>query len=123
MRNMRVAEQLSFFSIGVALAVLMSFVTPLFSDVVFFLLVSIEVLFFIIMIALSRRYMLLRILFLGASVTSVLSAFVNFFSLGKSGIIQIPFDALVGLFRSILLASFFSLWERLTKFLEDRQIK
>jgi hypothetical protein len=63
-------------------------------------------------------------MFLGASLASITFAFHTFFfSIVSLGLIQISLNALVSLFRSILITSFFSLLERLTKFLEDREQK
>jgi hypothetical protein len=56
---------------------------------------------------------------LGASIISAGLALVTFFSLNRGGVIQISLENLTGVFKSILLASFFSLLERLTKYLED----
>jgi hypothetical protein len=52
---------------------------------------------------------------------SIVFAFQTFFfSIVGNGLVQIPLDALVGLFRSVLLTSLFSLLERLTRFFEDQ---
>lgn len=120
-QNKIVREQLPFLLLGMLIAISLSYSTPLFPSVVFFLLSIVALLVFVVIFALGRDFMRLRILFLGASITSVALAFRTFFfSIVLNGLVQIPFDALVGLFRSILLASFFSLLERLTRFIEDQ---
>jgi hypothetical protein len=114
-------EQLLFLLLGMVISISLNIGTPLFPSVIF-LLISLAILLVIaIFLALSKDFIKLRILFLGASIVSVLFAFRTFlFSIVLNGLIQIPLDALVGLFRSILLTSFFSLLERLTRFIEDQ---
>jgi hypothetical protein len=116
-----VGDQLLFLLLGMLLSISLNIGSPLFPSVIF-LLISLTALFVIaILLALSRDFASLRILFLGASIVSVLFAFRTFFfSIALGGLIQIPFDALVGLFRSVLLTSFFSLLERLARFIEDQ---
>jgi len=122
LQNKRVREQMPLLLLGMLISISLSNSTPLFPSVILFL-ISLAILFVIVVIlALSREFMRLRILFLGASITSVAFAFHTFFFslVSKIGLISISLDALVGLFRSILLASFFSLLERLTRFIEDQ---
>jgi hypothetical protein len=121
LENKIVRKQLPFLLLGMLIAISLSHSTPLFPSVVFFLLSIVALLVFVVIFALGRDFMRLRILFLGASITSVALAFRTFFfSIVLNGLVQIPFDALVSLFRSILLTSFFSLLERLTRFIEDQ---
>lgn len=116
-----VRELLPFLLLGMVISISLNNVTPLFPSLIFFLISLAVFLVIVVILALSRAFTKLRILFLGASITSVLSAFRTFFfSIVINGLIQIPFDALVGLFRSILLTSSFSLLERLTRFIEDQ---
>jgi hypothetical protein len=113
-------QQLLFLLLGMLIALLLSFGTPLFPFSVLFLAGVAMVLCFTVILAKKRYYMRLRLIFLGASIASVISAFITFFLLARTGLIGITLDALVGVFRSILLASFFSLLERLTKYFEEQ---
>lgn len=107
---------------GVISAVVLNLLTPFYPSLILFIIVAIMLLGAISYSVREKIGLLqLRVMFIGASVTSILFAFhTYFFSIVSIGLIQIPIDALVGLFRSILITSFFSLLERLTKFLEDR---
>lgn len=113
-------EQLLFLLLGMIIALLLGFGTPLYPFSVLFLIGIVLLLCFGAILALRGYFVKLRLIFLGASIVSVILAFVTFFSLNRGGAIQIPFDALFGIFRSILLASFFSLLERLSRFLEEQ---
>ena len=122
LQNKRLRKQMPFLLLGMLFSISLSYGMPIFPFVILFL-ISLAMLFgFVVILALSREFLRLRILFIGASITSVAFAFHTFFFslVSKIGLISIPFDALVGLFRSILLASFFSLLERLTRFIEDQ---
>jgi hypothetical protein len=119
-QNEWVREQLPFLLLGMVASISLARATPLFPSVVFFLLSVVLLLCLVVYLALSKNFLSLRILFLGASVTSVLSAFLTFFSLVRLGLIQISLDDIVGIFRSVLLTSLFSLLERLTRFIEDQ---
>jgi hypothetical protein len=125
-QNRKVRELLPFLSfgiLGILIAVILNSITPLSSSWVFFLFILVLLLILVIVFGwVYRDFMSLRILFLGASITSVLFAFHTFFFsiVGKFGIIGISLDSLVGLFRSVLLTSLFSFLERLTRFFEDQ---
>jgi hypothetical protein len=103
------------------ISISLNYGTPLFPSVIFLLIGLVAFIVITIILASSRAFTKLRALFLGASIISVLFAFRTFFfSIVMNGLIQIPFETLVGIFRSILLTSFFSLLERLTRFIEDQ---
>lgn len=120
LRNRKVGYQLACLFSGMGISVSWNSVTPGYPSVIIFLLGLASMLALVFTLASSRDFIGLRILFLGASITSVIFAFHTFFfSLMVYGLIQISDVALVGLFRSILLTSLFSLLERLTRFLED----
>jgi hypothetical protein len=75
---------------------------------------------FVIVSWLTESFTIIRILLIGASIVSVLSALLTWVSTGKNGFISIDLNQIDGIFRSILLTSFFSLLERITRFIEDR---
>jgi hypothetical protein len=122
---MKIEDWLSPLLIGIIAAAFLNLLTPLFPSILFFLFVTGILLFFIFnSIRLKVEILQLRVLFLGASVTSILFALhTYFFSIISVGLVQIPLDSITGLFRSILTISLFSLLERLTKFLEDKREK
>jgi len=74
-------------------------------------------------LAFLKKFDELRLLFLGASVTAVVSAFITFMSIINFNLISINLNQLAGIFRSLLLASIFSLIERSVKFFEDKSEK
>jgi len=106
--------------LGILIAVSLSYVTPL-SSAVFFAFQIVSLIGLIVIFAYYKEFRSLRIIFLGASITSLIFAFRTFFfSLIINEMVQITFDNVWGLFRSVLLTSLFSLLERLTKFIEDK---
>jgi hypothetical protein len=115
-----VRVQLPFLLFGMFIAIGLSYISPL-SSVIFFSFLSVLLIAIIISFSLNKGFEELRALFLGASITSV-AFMINtfFFTLVLNGLVQIPVpDGIVTIFRSILLTGFFSLLERLTKFIED----
>jgi hypothetical protein len=106
---------------GILAAAILNLLTPFLPSLFLFLIVAVCLLVAIFVYVRAKKGLLqLRIMFLGASVMSILFAlYTFFFSIVSLGLIQIPLDAWVSPFRSILVTSFFSLLERLTKFLED----
>ena len=120
---MKIGDWLFPLVVGIGTAVTLNLLVPFFPSVFVFILITVILLYLIFTSTKDKDDLLrLRIVFLGASLASIIFAFYTFFfSIQSSGIVQIPFNALIGLFRSILITSFFSLFERLTKFLEDRQ--
>jgi hypothetical protein len=114
-------KRLSYLVLGMFFSFSFNNFTPVNPSMILFIVSLIMFGGLVVMSAYAKAFMEIRILFLGASITSVLFAFHTFyFSIALNGLIQIPLDALVGLFRSILLTSFFSLLERLTRFIEDQ---
>lgn len=119
--NEKVGYLLLFLLLGMIIAFDFNAVTPFSLTSMPFLVGIVGLLLFIIYLAFHKCFVFLRIMFLGASITSVLFASRTFFfSIVKLGMVQIPLDAIVGLFRSILFTSIFSLLERLTRFIEDQ---
>ena len=119
-QNRIVRKQLPFLLFGIFVAIVLSNITPL-SSMVFFGSMVVMIIAIVVFFAYSREFMSLRLLFLGASVTSLIFAFHTFFfSLVLNGLVQIPLDAITGLFRSVLLTSLFSLLERITRYIEDQ---
>jgi len=116
-----VLKSLVFLVLGIGFSISINNVTPTNPSIIFFAVSLILLSVLLVILAYERAFMNIRILFLGASITSVLFATHTFvYSIVLNGLIQIPFNALVGLFRSILLASIFSLLERLTRLIEDQ---
>jgi hypothetical protein len=70
-QNKFVREQLPSLLLGLLIVVSLSYSTPLFPSVVFFLLGIAALLVVVVNFALSRDFMRLKLLFLGASMTSV----------------------------------------------------
>lgn len=109
--------------VGIMIALAMNYaLTPNYLSMIYFLF---ETVVFSLIIVLSYGYaegmLTLRILFIGASIVSIIFAFYTFFfSITLQGLVQISNTAIAGLFKSILIASFFGLLERLAKFLEDK---
>lgn len=122
-KNERVQDQIIgvfFLLTGISIALVLNNATPIFPSIIVFY-VLLAVVFGIVVFAwLAGFFDLIRILLIGASIISVLSALVTFFIIGNRGFISITLDQIAGIFRSILLASFFSLLERATRFVEDR---
>ncbi len=106
--------------IGILLALLLNSFTPLFHDLVAFGLVLVIVIAIAVFSWIDGQFVLIRLLLVGASIVSVVSALVTWASTGESGLIQINLNQIDNIFRSILLASFFSLLERITRFIDDR---
>lgn len=121
----KAVNMLAYFVGGMLIASsLNTFGMPSYPDVLIFGLVVLGSLFIVISSGLNKEVgaHVFRPFFLGASVISVFFAFRTFLSISDSnGVIQIPIGTLAGLFRSVLLASFFSLLERLARFFEDWQ--
>jgi len=114
-------QTIVFLLLGIATAFVLNFGTPLYPFSALFVVGIVLVLCFALVLLLKGHFMNLRTLFLGASITSLIFAFRTFFfSLVMEEMIQITFDNLWGLFRSVLLTSLFSLLERLTRFIEDK---
>jgi hypothetical protein len=67
-----------------------------------------------------NSYMKIRAILLGASITSVILAYINYRSIVSASDIQLN-AVIYSIFRSILLASLFSFLERLVKYLEDQK--
>jgi hypothetical protein len=107
--------------IGVIIAVSLNLPPSIYPFAVFFILFLV-ILLLVVALVFQKTHssrLNIRVFFLGASLTSLGSAFLTYVSLANGSIVQIPLNAIVGIFRSILLASFFSLLERLARYLED----
>ena len=119
LKGKRAGDQLFCFILGIVAAISLSLGLPTYPSVIFFVMGLIFLLSVAIILACYRKFTELRLLFLGASVTSVISAFVTFFSITNFNLISINLNQLAGTFRSLLLASLFSLLERFTRLIED----
>jgi len=95
-----------------------SFLTA-FNAMVLFPVVAIILFIFVMSYKSSEEFISLRLVFLGAGTASLISAFVTFIAIAQNGLIQITLDQLAGIFKSLLLASLFSLLERFAKIRED----
>jgi hypothetical protein len=104
---------------GVLIAIALNLSLPTWISAMQFLSISLAVLFLVII---TKNLSIFRMVFLGASFTSIVFAFYNFFFAINTAIgLSFNLYLLAGLFRSILVTSLFSLLERLTRFLEDRR--
>ena len=115
-------ERVTYFLFGMIVAFLLSQLTPLLSLPAFVVLVVLT-LYLVLQIFQAKDLGHLRLMLLGASIVSISLAFISFISITHLGNISISLDQIVGLFRSILLASYFSFIERLMKFAEDERRK
>ena|SRR5208337_1576898 len=123
LRNQRVQDliyQVLSLLAGILIALILNNIEPLSYNTELFSLLLILVFIIGIYAWSSGYFVLVRILLIGASIVSVLSALLTWISTGETGLIQITLTQIDGIFRSILLASYFSLLDRLTKFIEDR---
>ena len=106
--------------IGIGIALTLNISLPVSLLFTFFYILLAVVLAIAVFAWLTEYFILIRILLIGASIVSVGSALLTWVSTGKTGFISIDLDQIDGIFRSILLTSFFSLLERTTRFIEDR---
>lgn len=120
LNSKRVRDQLFYFTLGILTGISLSFGLPIYPIIIFFILGLTILLSIAIILAYYRNFMEIRLLFLGASVTSVISAFITFLSITNFNFISIDINQLAGIFRSLLLASLFSLLERFARFFEDK---
>lgn len=120
LNSKRVRDQLFYFILGILTAISLSLGLPTYPVIIFFILGLITLLSIAIVLAYYRNFTEIRLLFLGASVTSVISAFITYLSITNFNLISININQLAGIFRSLLLASMFSLLERFTRFFEDK---
>jgi hypothetical protein len=119
---MQYSDKIMYISLGMLMAFTLSYITPLSPLTVFITLVAVAVVF-VLLLAYEKDLANIRLAFLGASAVSLTLAFVTFSSLTHLGLYSVTLDQIVGIFRSILLTSYFSVLERLTKFFEDQRHK
>jgi len=120
LKETRIQDHIFYFIIGAVNAIILSFGLPTFPQVLFFIAGLALLLSIASILAYHKNFVEMRMLFLGGSVTAVISAFITFMSLTNFNLISINIIQIAGVFRSLLLASLFSLIERLTRFVEDR---
>jgi hypothetical protein len=126
-QNERVQDQIfqiSSLLSGILIALALNFSLPYPPTLFLFCFLLVMVFALGVFAWLTEYFFLLRILLIGASIVSVLSALLTWISTGVStgevSYVSIDDNQIDGIFRSILLTSFFSLLERTTRFIEDR---
>ena len=112
-------KQVISFGCGILIAVVAGNFT-VFNAYIVFPILAFTLLTFVFTLKKASEFDLLRMVILGAGTASLIAAFITFISIGQNGWISIDINQLAGLFKSILLTSFFSLLERLARYREDQ---